>query len=235
MRIKNYTPVFDRITKELDPLASLVFGRVWRYSQMKNGQCEASLQTLADDTGLSVDTVRRRIETLMKADYLSEKKYEIGFTRKLTPNYDVMVTSELVRIAESDDSPIREQGEGIAESDTKRDIKKDKDITELKKGTAKAVKEGLHLASTIRCDFQKHLGLTPNWDTKTNQQYYQFFRERYVDGQTAEMFATWWRSDDFRAKQNISLFKVKEQWYQAFMNSKQEYDPVAERSKHEQR
>ena len=121
----------------------------------------------------------------------------------------------------------------VINNHTKKDIKKDKDITELKKGTAKAVKESLHLASTIRCDFQKHLGLTPNWDTKTNQQYYQFFRERYIDGQTAEMFATWWRSDDFRAKQNISLFKVKEQWYQAFMQTKNEYDPVAERARSE--
>jgi len=129
MRIKNYTPVFDRITKELDPLASLVFGRIWRYAQMKNGYCEASLQTLATDTGLSVNTVRRRIDTLMQTDYISEKEYEIGTTRKLTPNYDVMIVGELIRIPEGDTpsttvvpSPLPERDTKILIRDTSKDI-----------------------------------------------------------------------------------------------------------------
>ncbi len=129
MRIKNYTPVFDRITKELDPLASLIFGRIWRYAQMENGQCEASLQTLATDTGVSVDTVRRRIETLMEADYLSEKEYVFGETRKLTPNYDVMIVGELIRIAESNDPPSTQPPSPLAESDTKIVIKETKEDT----------------------------------------------------------------------------------------------------------
>ena len=218
MRIKNYTPVFDRITQELDPLASLVFGRIWRYAQMGNGCCEASLQTLAADTGLSVTTVRRRIESLMKADYLSEKEYEIGTTRKLTPNYDVMVVGELVRVPESNTPPATEEGEGVSESNTKKDSKK------LKESYADAIRKGLKLAAVIRADFQEYLGLSPNWETKSNQEHYRFFRERYDTGQTAEGFLAWWK-EDWKGKDGSlpsSMNQVRTLWAQAFMKEKED-------------
>lgn len=222
MRIKNYTPVFDKITKELDPLASLVFGRIWRYSQMEHGHCEASLQTLAIETGISVDTVRRRIETLMEADYLSEKKYEIGKTRKLTPNYDVMITSELVRVAESNDPPSTELPQPPAESRTKIDIK------DRKKNYAEAIQRGAELSTTIQLAFQEHLGLTPNWNTKSSQACYQFFRERYQAGQTVKEFADWWASNWKGKDGNLpsSLNQVQTLWLQAFTKTEEEHDYI---------
>lgn len=91
-----------------------------------------------------------------------------------------------------------------------------------KESVAKSMEVGQKERLSIQADFSKHLGLTPNWGTKTNQKHYQFFRERYQEGQTAEMFATWW-GGDWKGKDGgypSSLNQVQTLWRQAFMKGK---------------
>ena len=125
LRIKDFTPVFDEVTQNLDPLASLVFGRIWRYAQNEGGVCYASLTRIGNDLGLSPDTVRRRIEKLMEADYLREKEFVLGETRKFTVNYQVMMSLGLLREGSSQCAT-----PPVAESNTKKVVNKEKENTQ---------------------------------------------------------------------------------------------------------
>jgi hypothetical protein len=232
MKIKGFTPIFDSLAQKYDPYTALVYGKIWRICDWSDtGICNMANDKIADQIGLSEKTIRRKKEKLAE-DKLIRVVGKSGVTDTVVVCHEVVMKMELDYTADLQGKGVDLQSKSADGESDKDSNNIGKDITELKKGTAKAVKKSLHLASTIQSDFQKHLGLSPNWDTKTNQQYYQFFRERYVDGQTAEMFVDWWRSDPFRAKQNISLYKVHEQWYQAFM-AKQEYNPADERAEYE--
>jgi DNA-binding Lrp family transcriptional regulator len=74
--VEGWTPVIDTIVEGLDLLSSVVFGRVWRYCQMEDGVCRATVDRIADGCGLSRKTVERRIEILC----------EKGYIKDLTPN-----------------------------------------------------------------------------------------------------------------------------------------------------
>ena len=75
--ISGFVPVFDVLLKKYqDPLTALVFGRRWQYCRMSDGVCRASLDTLADDLGISKATVMRHTEKLV----------EDGFLIDLTPD-----------------------------------------------------------------------------------------------------------------------------------------------------
>jgi hypothetical protein len=70
--VDGFTPVIDRLAQECGAITALVFGRVWRYCQMKDGVCNASLETIASGIGMSPWTVERHIKTLVKAGYLED-------------------------------------------------------------------------------------------------------------------------------------------------------------------
>lgn len=65
-----YTPVFDKVAKKVGTVTSLTFGVVWRHCQMRRGVCDASVDNLADMTGLNPKTIRRHLARLVEAGYL---------------------------------------------------------------------------------------------------------------------------------------------------------------------
>jgi len=221
MNLKGFTPAIDALTMKYGIITSSIYGRMWRFSKMSPlGICSASQEKIGDYLKLDRSTVNRHIKILKDEGLIIEAGRGVGGTITYAPQIEIDISIE-IDVAESDIGSALKQHIEAVKSNTKKEVKKEEDT---KQRTANAVQAGQKLSGTIRADFKEHLGLSPTWETKTNQQYYLFFRERYVDGQTAKMFATWWRSDDFRAKQNISLFKVKEQWYQAFMSSEIDHD-----------
>ena len=70
--VNGWTPLIDAITAELGMTTSAVFGRIWRYCQMDFHVCTASQQTIAEDLGLSRDTVNKACQTLVANGYLEE-------------------------------------------------------------------------------------------------------------------------------------------------------------------
>lgn len=74
--VKGFTPVIDVVVKDVGLIAAVVYGRVWRYCQMKNRVCTASLQVIADEIGMSRKTAERHIKTLCEAGYLIDKTPE---------------------------------------------------------------------------------------------------------------------------------------------------------------
>ncbi len=74
--VKGFTPVIDALAAELGLIPAVVYGVAWRFCQMRDGVCHASLDTISKRVGISRRTVRRHIHALCDAGYLED----------LTPN-----------------------------------------------------------------------------------------------------------------------------------------------------
>jgi DNA-binding Lrp family transcriptional regulator len=74
--VDGWTPVIDAVLDDVGIFSAMIFGRVWRYCQMKDGQCMASIDTIADEIHISRRTVERHLHRLVKKGYLID----------LTPN-----------------------------------------------------------------------------------------------------------------------------------------------------
>ena len=85
----SYTPQFDFLLQYPggDTLSS-VYGKIWRYCQMKNGQCEASIQRLASELNRSTKTIARAIDWLAGNQYAGDHgQLGNGLITDLTPEY----------------------------------------------------------------------------------------------------------------------------------------------------
>jgi len=67
-----FIPLFDTVIQRHGYLAAMVFGLVWRYSQMRDGICRAAVNTLAARLVLSRSTVIRQLDLLVQAGLLKD-------------------------------------------------------------------------------------------------------------------------------------------------------------------
>ena len=73
-KVEGFTPVIDRVVKDTGSyVTALVFGRMWRFCQMKDGVCNATLETIADGLGMSRSTVMNHAKKLVDAGYLEDR------------------------------------------------------------------------------------------------------------------------------------------------------------------
>ena len=210
--IRGFTPAIDFITEEYGGTISLIYGSMWRFAQMSAMNiCTASQEKIGKRAGVSRESVNKNIPTMIEANLIRETGKGQGGTIAYAPLVDISSIFTMgVNLVHSDSEETSQPP--VAEVHTKKDIKKDIKIS---------MEEGLKLGATIQSDFRKWLGLTPNWDTKTNQANYQFFRDRYQAGETAQKFKEWWVANDWRGKQGQqpTFNQVREMWLQAFINA----------------
>jgi len=76
-QVEGFTPVIDVVVDDIGLVPAIVYGIVWRYCQMDNGICRASLDTIADKIGMSRKTVERHIKALCEAGYLEDTTPEV--------------------------------------------------------------------------------------------------------------------------------------------------------------
>jgi predicted ArsR family transcriptional regulator len=67
-----FTPVIDEMARQHGLVRAAVFGRIWRYCQMTDGACSASLETIADGLGVDKATVLRHATALEEDGYISD-------------------------------------------------------------------------------------------------------------------------------------------------------------------
>jgi len=72
-QVDGFTPVIDSIANELGIISAVVFGRMWRFCQMSDGVCKASLEKIAGKTGLSRASIMRHAKKLCEAGYLKDE------------------------------------------------------------------------------------------------------------------------------------------------------------------
>ena len=70
--VKGFTPVIDVLTDELGLMPAVAYGVVWRYCQMEEGVCKASMTKIARRIGVDRATVHRHIKALCEAGYLKD-------------------------------------------------------------------------------------------------------------------------------------------------------------------
>jgi DNA-binding MarR family transcriptional regulator len=70
--VKGFTPVIDVLVHELGLMPAVAYGVVWRYCQMEDGVCKASMAKIARRIGVDRATVHRHIKALCEAGYLKD-------------------------------------------------------------------------------------------------------------------------------------------------------------------
>jgi len=68
----HFTPIFDSLIERYDLMTAAVYGRVWRFCQMKEGVCFATVARIAEEAGVNYRTALRRLKLLCKDGYLED-------------------------------------------------------------------------------------------------------------------------------------------------------------------
>lgn len=99
--IKNFTPVPDALVARYGLVTAAVYGRVWRYCEMKDNVCYASLDSIATGLGVNRVTIMRHLQTLVSDGYLDDLTPNVRnrpHTYKVT---DALVWEVTLGVAES--------------------------------------------------------------------------------------------------------------------------------------
>lgn len=69
-KIQGFTPLIDSLVDQFGITTAAVFGKVWRYTQMKDGKCTASQDRLAKELNIGERSLRDHLGKLVAAGYL---------------------------------------------------------------------------------------------------------------------------------------------------------------------
>lgn len=130
--ISGFTPAPDILCKEYGFVTALVWGRVWRYCQMRDGVCRASVEKLADGLGMSGRTIIRHLESLCGGGYL------LDTTPDLRNKPHIYADTGKIKIRFSGEVTMTESHSAMTESHTRYDSKS---VEESKKKEEKKEKE----------------------------------------------------------------------------------------------
>jgi len=140
--VGGFTPVIDEIAKEYGLVRSAVFGTVWRYCQMKDGVCKASMSTIAEHLGIDRATVLRHAQALCDSGYLKDlspdlknKPHIYKDTGKAGLNISILgVAHDNKTVAQnnSQGETVAQNNKTVAESRMRKGIKKEKIMKEEK-------------------------------------------------------------------------------------------------------
>ncbi len=117
--MQHFTPYFDTLAPEVGQVPTLVFGVIWRFCQMTDNVCKATLQTLADRLAVNRMTIIRAIQVLTTADLIKDLTPDLRnrpHVYRLTPKAQRLVSAYAV--SESDTQP----AVSVTESDSTGNI-----------------------------------------------------------------------------------------------------------------
>ena len=108
--ISGFTPLFDAVVmKYKDETRAAVHGAMWRFCQMADGVCRASLGTIAAMIGISPATAMRHVEELVKDGYF------IDLTPDLKNRPHVYADSGVVKMKSRLDVHVSQRNTGISQ------------------------------------------------------------------------------------------------------------------------
>jgi hypothetical protein len=118
-RLQLFTPYFDILAPEVGQVPTLVFGAIWRYCQMTDNVCKATLQTIADRLSVNRITIIRAIQVLITTGLIEDLTPDLRnrpHTYRLTIKAQSLVKASAV--SESDTQP----AVSVTESDSTSDV-----------------------------------------------------------------------------------------------------------------
>ena len=125
-RVDGWTPVIDDLVKQTSLITAVVFGRMWRFCQMKDGVCNASLEKIAIYAGIDRATVMRHAKILAEAGYLEDMTPDL---RNRPHTYRDTGKAGL-HIGVSANAGVAESNTSVAESKLKIVVKKELTTTD---------------------------------------------------------------------------------------------------------
>ena len=153
-QVEGFTPVIDRVVKDTGShMTALVFGRMWRFCQMKDGVCNASLEKIAESLGISRTTVMTHAKKLVEAGYLEDRSPDLrnhphtyADTGKASLHIGVSAGVDVNLLdVENDDVNLLDADVNLLDTsvnlthlkiDSKKEPKKDKEVVNLKSQAA---------------------------------------------------------------------------------------------------
>jgi DnaD/phage-associated family protein len=99
--VSKFTPCPDVLVEKYSHTTAIVWGKVWRYCQMKDEKCRAAIKRLANELNLSDDTIAKHIALLEKGGYIKDltpdvrhKPHEYVDTGKLKLKINLFMEEE---------------------------------------------------------------------------------------------------------------------------------------------
>ena len=130
--VSGFTPMFDAIVQEYqDETIAAVFGAIWRYCQMQDGICRASLDTIASTIGVNKATVMRHADRLCEDGYIKDLTPELRNRPHIYAETGrIQIKSKFETVAQRN-ATVAQRNATVAQSKLskvfKKDIKKDED------------------------------------------------------------------------------------------------------------
>jgi hypothetical protein len=76
--VDGWTPLIDELVQLYGVVGASVFGRIWRYCQMKDHVCSVPLSRIAEDLKMDKSTIMRYAVRLCEDGYLKDKTPDAG-------------------------------------------------------------------------------------------------------------------------------------------------------------
>ena len=174
--VKGFTPVIDALAKEFGLVTAAVYGVVWRYCQMEDKVCKASLETIAEHLNINRSTVLRHIEILCEHGYVKDLTPSLRNVPHTYANTGKAKIAGLVEATVADDNSetvaqnnslpqtVAQNNATVAESHLKRDSKRDSKNKKVKKDSDYLTdvlnhRPGKEAIADSRDDLANHFGL----------------------------------------------------------------------------
>ena len=124
--VSGFTPIFDAIVQDYhDETIAAVFGAIWRYCQMQDGVCRASLGTIADVIGVDKATVMRHAQILCEDGYLKDLTPDLRNRPHIYAETGrIQMRSKFETVAQRN-TTVAERNATVAQSKLSKDLKKD--------------------------------------------------------------------------------------------------------------
>lgn len=222
--IKGFTPVIDVVVKDAGLIEAAVYGVVWRYCQMNDGVCNASIETLAEHTGLSTRTIMRHLERLEETGYIQDTTPDL---RNRPHVYRDVGKVKILGMVEAGMTESHTSDGGMTESHSRYDRESHPGMTESHLKKHDTIEENIQetFVETESVSGNAHfvalakvckIDLAMATKTQKNQigQSAKVFKAAGETPDRINNFGVWWYENDWRGKkrQPPTPAQVREEW-----------------------
>jgi DNA-binding Lrp family transcriptional regulator len=155
--VSGFTPAPDVLITKYGFVTALVWGKMWRYCQMRDGVCRSKLETIANQLGMSERTIIRHIEPLVDGGYM------LDMTPELRNKPHIYADTGKIRIGISVEAAMTESHPAMTESHREgdRESLEDTNKKQLKKAKLKDSAEKPAIPNEVKI-YREVTGKYPN-------------------------------------------------------------------------
>jgi hypothetical protein len=232
--VKGFTPIMDNVLKDTDLLSAAVFGRMWRFCQMENGVCQASLDTIADGIGLSRRSVFDHVHLLIEKGYIQDMTPDLRnhpHTYKDTGKASLHMAVSALQDVQGAMQDVQAGYAPRADEDSlKKEVKTletpKKDLVdgfiELNIKNQDKIRE----QEIIKEQIERGLGVTPNMARTDWETVVRGIQKREKNGQLLGTYIAWCRRDKFNSPKTAQIANkpmiILDTWTAAFAHRPEE-------------